>query len=124
MSYLSTDEALSVGADILEMITSSQESAVLFTKAVAATGSFAGDGAPGFDPPGNTTPVIAQDKQPNDLLQVDHDYILLLLPDTAVKDGDEIDFRGGRFRVVDIQRVNLFGTVTHQVVAVKKLRGA
>ena len=101
MSYLTTDEALSVTQDIAQMLASTEESAVLYTKKPPASGSFAGDVEATFNLPGNTAPVIAQDKQPSDILQVDHDYVLIVLPTLDVTDGDEFDFRSARFRVVD-----------------------
>ena len=123
MSYLTTDEALSVTQDVAAMFASTEETAAFYRKKTSSSGSFAGDKAAGFHVPGNTLKVVAQDKQPSDLLQVDHDYVLLIEPYAIVTDEDEVDFRGSRFMVVDIQEFNLFGTVTHQAVAVKKMRG-
>lgn len=123
MSYLSAGEAAAAVADVRALIESTGETAQLFAATHTPSGSFAGDKPTPLDVMGIQVAVLAQDKQPADLLQVDHDYVLSLLSEVTVSEGDELTFRGARFVVVDIQVLNLFGTVTHRNVAVKKQRG-
>ena len=122
MSYLTEEEAVSAISDVQALLEATEETATLHSAVVISTGSFAGEKPVEFNVPGNEIPVLVTDKQPNDLLQVDHDYMLSILPDVMIKDQDVIELREGKFQVVDIQIRNLFGTVTHQDVAVKKMR--
>ena len=124
MSTLTADEAAAAQADVQDLIEAMGTLVTLFAAAQHPSGSFAGDRPPSMDVMGTSVSVFAQDRQPSDLLQVDHDYVLSMLPEVAVAEGDELVFRGGRFTVVDIQEVRLFGTTTHRNMAVKKLRGS
>ena len=123
MSYLTSEESAAAVADVLEMITSTGVEVYIHVRELPeAPGGFAGKGLGSFNR-SNATPALVADKQPSDLLQVDHDLMVTLPPDTAIVDTDRLELSGVMFEVVDIQRINLFGTVTHLEVAVKKERG-
>ena len=62
-------------------------------------------------------------KAPEDLLQVGHEILVVVAASTQVAEGDEFTHGSGRFRVVDVVPLNLFGTVTHLELAAKKLHG-
>lgn len=124
MSYLSDGEAAQARADVLDLITSTGETALLLKPDPDATAAFAGRPGLGYSESDAPVPILLADKQPADLLQVDHDYLVSVPHDTDLADGHLLQFRGAQYEVVDIQRINLFGTVTHLDVAVKLRRGS
>lgn len=123
MSYLTSIEAAEAVTDVLAMLASTGIEVYIHVRELPeASGGFAGKG-PGSFNRSNATPALVTDKQPSDLLQVDHDLMVSLPPATSVTDDDRIELNGVMYTVVDIQRINLFGTTTHLEVAVKKERG-
>lgn len=124
MSYLTDAEAAAARADVLALITSTGETAVHWKPNPDALSSFAGRPGLEYSESDSPVPMLLSDKQPADLLQVDHDYMVSVPWDSDLAEGHLLEFRGAQYEVVDIQRINLFGTVTHLEVAVKLRRGS
>ncbi len=122
MSILPAHEGAAAAADVETLIRSTEETVKVLKVTPAEESGFAGQPAPTPEVT-VSVPALLADKQPSDLLQVDHDYMVSLLPDTEVEESYLLEIRGALHTIVDIKRVNLFGTVTHLEVAVKKRRG-
>ncbi len=116
-------EAAQAVADVAALIQSTGEMVKILKVTPQSEGGFAGKALADQTVSAANVPALLMDKQPSDLLQVDHDYMVSLLPGTEVVDTYLLQFRGATFEVVDIKQINLFGTVTHLEVAVKKQRG-
>jgi hypothetical protein len=123
MSYLTASEATLALVDVARMLDSTGDVIQLHQRQAPAASSFAGDPAPEFGPP-VAVPAILTAKSPEDLLQVGHEFLVIVGPGTQVAKGDEFTHGGHRYQVEDVVPRNLFGTVTHLELSTKQLHGS
>ena len=117
---LSAEERTKMSEDVGALIEAFSETAELIRPAVAGAGSFAGAYEPEESSLG-AIPIEFKQLSPEELKQLGADGVCSLLPDTDIREGDILIYRGDRYRVTDAKRENCFGTVTHITVKLERI---